>query len=150
MDWSGVAWEIVSGGAKTALLITGILVVLMVGLELIRDAHLLEKAAGAAGPVMKWFRLPEQAAYPLLAGGLLGISYGSGLILAFTQDGNLSRRDLTLIGMFLSIAHGMIEDPLLFVALGADWWIVFLTRTALGVLVAVILSRALRPDRAAG
>jgi Fe2+ transport system protein B len=143
MDWAGLAKELAVGSIKTVLLITSILMVLMVALELIKDAHLLDRAARFMRPVMRLFRLPDRAAYPLLAGVVFGISFGSGVIIAFARDGRLSLRDMTLVGVFLAICHGMIEDPLVFVAFGASWWIVVLTRVLAAAATMILVSRVL-------
>lgn len=146
MDWPVIGKEIVLGGGKTALMLLAILIPLMVLLELLRDSGLLERMAVLIRPVMRIFKLPQEGAYPLLAGVFIGISYGSGVILAFSREGNLNTRDMTLIAVFLSLCHGMIEDPLLFVPFGADWRVVILTRAVAGVLSMIIASRLLKPS----
>jgi hypothetical protein len=146
MDWSAIGIEILRGGFKTALMVVVILMPLMVGIELVRDARLLDKAARWLRPLMRLFGLPAEGAYPLLAGVFFGISYGSGVIIAFARDGSLSRRDMFLIGIFLAICHGMIEDPLVFTAIGANWFVIVLVRVILAVLVLIILARVFRRD----
>ncbi|MFH1136183.1 MAG: nucleoside recognition protein [Pseudomonadota bacterium] len=144
MDYMEILWEILRGGGETALMITAILLPLMVILELIKDANLLDPAARVLRPAMKALTLPKEGAYPILAGVLFGISYGSGVILAFARSGVLNRTDLLIIGLFLALCHGMIEDPLLFAAIGADYWILISVRIVLAVTVMLFLSRIIR------
>ena len=144
MDWPVIFEEIFWGGLKTVLLFSGILMALMILLELIRDANILDRAAVWLKPFMRLFRLPQEGAFPLLAGIFFGISYGSGVIIPFSRDGSLSTRDLTVIGVFLALCHGMIEDPLIFAAMGASWWIVVGVRVMAAVTAMFIFSRLLK------
>lgn len=143
MDWWGIGSEIIHGGVKTSIMVVAILMPLMVGIELVRDARLLDKAARWFRPMMRLFSLPPEGAYPLLAGVFFGISYGSGVILAFARDGSLNRRDMLLIGIFLAICHGMIEDPLVFAAIGANWFVIVIVRLLLAVLIVAVFARLL-------
>ena len=143
LDWTAAIQEIIQGGAKTAIWIFAILVPLMIVLELIRDARLLDRIAAAMRPVMKFLRLPGEATLPLTAGFFFGISYGSGIILAFLGDERLSKRDLMLICIFFALCHGMIEDPLVFAAIGASWWILVTVRLALALIFMLVATRLL-------
>mgnify|MGYP000968219492 CR=1 FL=1 len=144
MVYSDLFWEIVKGGGQTALMITAILLPLTIILELIKDAHLLDSAARFLRPAMKALTLPKEGAYPILAGILFGISYGSGVILAFARGGVLNKADLLIIGLFLALCHGMIEDPLLFAAIGAEYWVIIVVRVVLAVTTMLVLSRIIR------
>lgn len=56
--------------------------------------------------------------FVLLSGALLGITYGAGILLK--EKENMSKENLIFIGVFLLIAHSLVEDPLLFVLFRAD------------------------------
>jgi len=141
MNWFDIFLQIITVSGKTILIITIILVPFMVILELIRDARILDRAASFINPVMKLFNLPKEGAFPLLAGVLFGITYGSGIIIPYGRSGELSKRDMTLIGIFLAICHGMIEDTLIFVAIGAKWWILVVIRVVFAIIAMIIASR---------
>jgi hypothetical protein len=126
-------------------LLAVIIIPLMIGLALLRDARLLDRAAGLLKPLMKRLNLSNRAAFPLLAGFFLGIVIGSGVIIAFARDGSLTKRDLMLVLVFLGICHSIIEDTVVFVALGAYWWVLISARFLLAALVAFIASFLLRP-----
>jgi len=143
LDWTALIQDIIQGGAKTAIWIFAILVPLMIVLEMIRDARLLDRISAAMRPVMRFLRLPGEATLPLTAGFFFGISYGSGIILAFLGDERLSRRDLMLICIFFALCHGMIEDPLVFAAIGASWWILVTVRLALALIFMLVATRLL-------
>ena len=144
MDWLLIIREIFSSSLHIALLLAAIIIPLMVGLALLRDARLLDRTAGLLKPLMKRLNLSNRAAFPLLAGFFLGIVIGSGVIIAFAREGSLTKRDLMLVLVFLGICHSIIEDTVVFVALGANWWVLISARFLLAALVAFLVSLLLR------
>ncbi len=82
-----------------------------------------------------------QTSFSLLTGQLLGITYGAGILIKEANSGNLQRRDLLFIGTFLMICHSLLEDPLLFVLFGANYWIIIGSRFSMACLAAFLVSR---------
>jgi len=149
MDWPFIFQEILTNSLRITLLLTGIIVPLMVGLALLKDSRLLDRAARFLQPVMKRLKLSNNAAYPLLAGLFLGIIFGSGVILSFARDGSLTKRDLMLVLVFLGICHSIIEDTVVFIALGANGWVLIGARFLLAALAAFAVSLLMRPKPSA-
>jgi len=85
-----------------------------------------------------------QTSFSLLAGQLLGITYGAGILFKEADSGNLQKKDILFIGTFLMICHSLLEDPLLFVIFGANYWIIIVSRLAMACLVTFLLSRYFR------
>ena len=140
MDWWAIISEILTGSFRIGFLITAIIILVALGMALLTDAHLLDRAAAFIQPIMGRLTLSSRAAFPLLAGFFLGIVIGSGVIISTAQDGSLTKRDLVLVLIFLGICHGVIEDTLVFVALGANGWIIILCRFLLAALAAFAVS----------
>ena len=140
MDWAGIILEIITESVHIAVLIPAILIPLMVVLALLTDSNLLDRAVGLIQPLMQRLHLSKKAAFPLMAGFFLGIVFGSGVIIACANDGSLTRRDLILTLVFLGICHGIIEDTLIIVAIGANWWVLLGSRFFLAILVTVSVS----------
>lgn len=133
--------EFLKGSSKTILMITAVLTPLMVILEIVKDTNLLEKIARVIQPLMKLMTLSKESAFPLLAGIFFGISYGSGVIYQVNREGKLTVRDMTLISVFLGACHGMIEDPGIFAAIGANWWVIIVTRVLTALLLVAVIGR---------
>lgn len=148
MDWPAIVKEIIAGGTHIAVLITVIIIPLMVGLALLTDSRLLDRAVGFTHPIMKRLNLSSRAAFPLMAGLFFGIVFGSGVIISFANDGSLTKRDLMLVLVFLGVCHSIIEDTLIFIALGANWWVLISCRFFLAALAALTASFILptRPE----
>ena len=148
MDWQVILQEIMTGGARIAVLVPAIIIPLMIVLALLTDSRLLDRGVDYIQPVMQRLNLSSRAAFPLLAGFFLGIVFGSGVIISFANDGTLTKRDLILVLVFLGICHSIVEDTLIFAALGANWWVLVSCRFVLAALATFAVSFVLpsRPD----
>jgi len=148
LDWQVILQEIFTGGVRIAVLIPAIIIPLMILLALLTDSRLLDRGVVFIQPVMQRLNLSSRVAFPLLAGFFLGIVFGSGVIISFANDGTLTKRDLILVLVFLGICHSIVEDTLIFAALGANWWVLISSRFVLAALAAFAVSLVLppRPD----
>jgi len=82
----------------------------------------------------KWMQRYQQkvnSAFSIMAGLILGITYGAGILVHEAKTGALSRKEIFYIATFLMICHSVIEDVLLFVIFGANGWIVVSIRLAM-------------------
>lgn len=89
--------------------------------------------------VLFWMKIRKESTMALLVGIIFGIAYGGGVMMEEKRSGALNKRDALLIGVFLSLCHALIEDTLIFVAIGADWFIILFLRIGFAVLVLLIL-----------
>ena len=80
---------------------------------------------------------------PLMAGLLLGIGYGGAIILDSTRQGKLSSQDIYLVNLFLVLCHSLIEDTLIWAALGAMVVPIQIGRFILALGVCYLVSRFL-------
>jgi len=149
LDWPLIIREMFTSSIRISLLLAAVIIPLMVGLALLRDSRLLDRAAGLLQPFLKRLSLSNTAAFPLLAGFFLGIVIGSGVIISFANDGSLTKRDLMLVLVFLGICHSIVEDTLIFLALGANWWVLISARFLLAALAAFLVSLLLQSKPAA-
>jgi hypothetical protein len=149
LDWQVILREIITGGARIAVLVPAIIIPLMVVLALLTDTRLLDRGVGFVQPVMQRLNLSNRVAFPLLAGLFLGIVFGSGVIISYANDDTLTKRDLILVLVFLGICHSIIEDTLIFAALGANWWVLISCRFVLAALATFAVSFVLpsKPDK---
>ena len=148
MDWQVILQEIITGGAYLAVFVPALIIPLMVVLALLADSRLLDRGVGFIQPVMQRLNLSSRVAFPFLAGLFLGIVFGSGVIISFAKDGTLTKRDLVIVLVFLGICHSIIEDTVIFAALGANWWVLISCRFVLAAFAAFAVSFVVpaRPD----
>ena len=112
----------------TLLLLVLILLPIMIGLEYIRHYQLLEKVSSSFRWMTNLLTLSPHAALPLIVGLFVGLFFGAAVIIEYSKEGLLSKRDLFLLGIFLAINHSIIEDNLLLTALGANFIILLVVR----------------------
>ncbi len=117
----------------------------MLLLAVLKDSRVLDRATLLIEPVMKRFSLSNKAAFPVLAGLLLGIVYGSGVIISSAKNDILTKRDLALVLVFLGVCHSVIEDSVIFASLGANVWILIFARFFMALLAAFAVSIYFRP-----
>ncbi len=87
-------------------------------------------------PVVKKHMERVNTSFSIIVGQLLGITYGATILIRETERGNLSRKDIFFITTFLMVCHSVIEDILLFVIFGANFWVILIVR----VFAAIIIS----------
>ncbi len=127
---STIATTLLSIG-RIALLLIPILILI----EIARHYQIIEKITGRVKGALQFLTLPKEAALPLLAGIFFGIVLGSALIIEYAREGYLKKRDLLLIGIFLSISHSIVEDTFIFTVFGANPFVLLATRTILAVII---------------
>jgi len=82
--------------------------------------------------------------FSIIAGQLLGITYGAGILIREANRGGLSREDIFFIGTFLMICHSIVEDVLLFVLFGANYLIIIGVRLTAALAISFVLLRVFR------
>jgi hypothetical protein len=143
LDWTvSTAVELV---VMFAILVS--LLALMAGA---RRIGLVDALGRMLRPMLRVLGLGPEAASITLVGLLLGLTYGGSLIIQEARTGRLSRRDVMVSVCFLCIAHSLIEDTLLMMALGADAITAVAGRLVFALAVVAVLARLLDrvPDRA--
>ena len=86
-------------------------------------------------------------------GLLLGLAYGAGLIIDETRQNNIGKDEILATNIFLGTNHALIEDTLIFVAVGAGLGWILLGRLIIGYLMLKISLPVVlyfwKPDRLA-
>ncbi len=121
-----------------------IIVPLVAIFEVLRYMPIFRRAGSAVEPLMRGMGLSREAAVPLFTGIFLGIAYGAGIIIRVARENRLSKKELFLIGLFLATCHAVIEDTLIFVAVGGDGWVMLGVRLVLAVAFTGLLARIWR------
>ena len=112
-----------------------VLIPVIVLIEVAREYKILEVVSGKIEPLMRHLTLPKEAALPLLAALLFGIVLGSAVIIDYSQEGYLKKRDLLLVGVFMSISHSLLEDTFLFASVGANIFVLLSLRFILAIII---------------
>lgn len=85
-------------------------------------------------PLMKVFGLPESTTLSWVVANLIGLAYGSAIMIDQREKGKMSREDADLLNHHVAVSHSQLEDPLLFITLGYTLhWLIW-PRILLGML----------------
>jgi len=77
-------------------------------------------------PLMKIFGLPRSTTLSWLVANLIGLAYGSAIMIDESEKGRMNREDADLLNHHVSLSHSQLEDPLLFLTLGyAIHWLIW-------------------------
>jgi hypothetical protein len=113
-----------------------LLIPVIILIEITRYFQVIERITSRVKETMQLIlTLPPEAVFPLMAGMFFGIVLGSALIIDYAREGYLKKRDLLLIGIFLSISHSIVEDTFIFAVFGANSLVILVTRTILAIVI---------------
>jgi len=79
---------------------------------------------------------------PLITGVVIGLTYGAGVIIHSIRHYKISRREVFLILLFLSVCHAIFEDTLIFVVIGANGLVLVVARLILAVFFTYLAYRS--------
>ena len=144
---SPLAQDLLGGGLGMLLRIFVILVPIVAALDLMKSYGVLARLRRPIAPVLRCFGLEPASADPFVAGIVFGLVYGAAVIIARVREEGLARRQVELLAVFICMGHALPEDTLLFVAVGANGWIVAGVRLLLVLAVALVV-RVWRGGRA--
>jgi len=105
---------------KISVMVFLIIYSLMVLQCLIEAYSLLEPLSRFLAPLMRLFGLPRQASYMWLVGNVLGLSYGSAVMLDMEEKGYITRQDANAVNYHLIMNHSMLEDTVVLAMTGVS------------------------------
>ena len=117
-------WQVLQGwllsSLKLSIMIFAIIYALMFVQRLMERYGLMQKLVSPLSPIMVLFGLPPSAAYLWLVGNVLGISYGSAVMIQLEEEGKISREEANDVNYHLIMNHSMLEDTLVFATAGVS------------------------------
>lgn len=129
---------------KISIMVFLIIYSLMVLQCLIEAYSLLEPLSRFLAPLMHFFGLPRKAAYMWLVGNVLGLSYGSAVMLDMEEKGHITPEDANEVNYHLIMNHSMLEDTIVLAMTGVSVFWILATRI-LFALVVVWVRKSLTP-----
>ncbi len=77
-------------------------------------------------PFMKIMGLPRSTTLSWVVANLIGLAYGSAIMIDESEKGKMNREDADLLNHHVALSHSQLEDPLLFLTLGyAIHWLIW-------------------------
>ncbi|WP_213423835.1 nucleoside recognition domain-containing protein [Bhargavaea massiliensis] len=116
-----------------------IVIPLMVAIQFLKDGGWMQRLSAKLGPLTKLIGVQPNAGMTLATGLVAGLAMGAGVMIQAVEEDGVSKKDATLVLIFLVSCHAVIEDTLIFVPLGIPVWPLLLIRvvTAFALTMAV-------------
>lgn len=95
-----------------------IVIPLMIIVQILKDRNYLQKSSEKLAPFTKVIGVQSNTSMTLVAGLVIGLAYGAGVMIQAVQEDGVSKKDATLAFIFLVACHAVIEDTLIFIPLG--------------------------------
>lgn len=86
-------------------------------------------------PLLKIFGLPARTSFLWIVANVLGLAYGSAVMIEETEAGHISKEDADLLNHHIGVSHSNLEDVFLLSAAGAAFWWMLLSRWALAIVL---------------
>jgi len=114
-------WIISAGqlSLKVSLIISG----LMILQSILKEFNLLDKISGTFAPLMNIMGLSKDSSFLWFVAQTLGLGYGSAIMLEEIGNKSITTSNANLLNYHIAINHSLLEDTLLFIAIGvpAGW-----------------------------
>ena len=120
---------------KMSLMVMLIIFTLMVVQRMLEAYRLLDSLSRLLSPLMLFFGLPRHASYMWLVGNVLGISYGSSVMLELEEKGLVTKDEANDVNYHLIMNHSMLEDTIVFAATGISAILLVTTRVSFALLL---------------
>ena len=153
-DAGGASFGAVMQGWATAQarllpLMFAMIVSLNVLQQLLREFRLIGRLTAPLAPLMRIFGLSPDSAFLWVVLNTLGLTYGSSVMIGEVETGAVPRREARLLNAHAAMNHSLLEDTLLYAALGIGlfWLLVPRLAMAMAVVWAMRLGIALRERR---
>ncbi len=109
---------------KLVIKVTLYVVVIMLTQSVFQEFKIIDFLSKLLSPFMKIFGLPAEASFMWIIINIVGYSYGAGIIKAEYEAGKMKKQDGDLFNHHAAICHSLMEDTILYAALGVGvFWL---------------------------
>ncbi|WP_040354400.1 nucleoside recognition domain-containing protein [Schnuerera ultunensis] len=143
MDFIAYLKDSFTGSLNSILNMAIIIIPLMIIMEILKDLNILEIISKRLKPISNFFNISNDSVFPLLIGLIFGLAYGAGIIIESAEEKDLSKKDLYVLIIFLVACHAIFEDTLIFATVGANLWLLFITRLTVATITAYFASKVI-------
>lgn len=128
-----VTWAI--SALKLSIKIVVLISLLMILQKLLFEFKITEVLSKIFSPLLIAMGLPASTTLMWLAANLLGLAYGSAVMIDEVESGRISKKEADLLNFHIAISHSNLEDLILFAAIGVSAWWLLLPRLAIAMVV---------------
>lgn len=141
-DNSYIGWAIEQ--LKNFAVIFMVISALLLLLKVLKVLGIEKLMALLLRPFLRLLGISKDATNLTIIGITLGLSFGGGLLINEAKKGHIAARDVFTAIMLLNLLHSLIEDTLLILLIGADFYTIFWGRIVSSVLIVALISHAIK------
>jgi len=105
---------------KVALFVYGLMIIQ----KILEKSGIIEIISKVLSPFLKIMGLPIKTSFLWIVANVLGLAYGSAIMIEELEKGKLSKEENNLLNHHVAVSHSLLEDTLLFMTIGvAAFWI---------------------------
>lgn len=142
IDTSYLSWGVEQIKNLGAIFI--VIAALLFTLKVLKALGIEKLMAILLRPFLRILGITKEATNLTIIGITLGLSFGGGLLINEAKRGHISARDIFTAMMLLNLLHSLIEDTLLIMLIGADFYTIFWGRLVFSVLIVAILTQLIK------
>lgn len=139
VGWGAIVLDGIMKATTGVIQLAIIVIPLMIFIQVIKDLHWLQTFSKWLAPLTKILGMKENTSLALLSGLVFGLAFGSGVLLQSIKEDGVSRKDATIVFIFLVACHAVIEDTLIFVPLGIPVLPLLLIRVLTAFVLTMII-----------
>lgn len=124
-------WDTVRLSLKILVIIT----TMMILLAWLQAINFVSVLARALHPFLQILGLSRSVGVLWLTAAVFGLTYGAAVIVEETRNGQFEAADIRRLHLSIGINHAMLEDPLLFLAMGLPAFWLWVPRLSAAILV---------------
>lgn len=133
-SWGMLFTQWITTSLTLIVTIVFIVTALMILQRVLEEFGWMHRIAHSLSPLMRLFGLPSGCSLLWLTGNVVGMAYGAAIMIDEVEQGRLTRYEANLVNHHLGVSHSLLEDTMLFVAMGISFWWLFLTRLILAMV----------------
>ncbi len=116
-----------------------IIFAIMLIMRFLKALDLIRHINNALSPLLQIMGIGRNAATITVIGMLAGLLYGGGLIKEEVDEGKVSKQDVFSALSLMALAHSIVEDTMIFMLLGSDFYGIFWFRILFAMVLTAII-----------
>ncbi|MET3697544.1 nucleoside recognition protein [Bacillus oleivorans] len=138
--WGAIIFAGFEKAALGILQLAMIVIPLMIVMQILKDLKWLEVFSKKMAPITRGLGMQENTSMTLVAGLTIGLAYGAGIMIQAVKEDGVSKKDATLVFIFLVACHAVVEDTLIFVPLGIPVLPLFIIRLCTAIVLTMVVA----------
>ncbi|KPL59489.1 nucleoside recognition domain-containing protein [Rossellomorea vietnamensis] len=117
-----------------------IVIPLMIIIQVMKDLKWMDAFSRWMSPATRALGMNENTSTTMVAGLVIGLAYGAGVMIQAVKEDGVSKKDVTIAFLFLVACHAVVEDTVIFIPLGIPVLPLLLIRLVTAILLTMVVA----------